>query len=254
MKFTVITLFPEMIEGPLRQSIVGKAFERQIASLACLQLRQYCDDKHLNVDDAPFGGGGGMVIKAGPVVRAVNHAKQDAPGARVIYLSPQGQRLDQAKVNALATSRQDLILLCGHYEGVDQRALDAVVDEELSIGDYVLTGGELAACVLIDAVTRQLPGALGDKDSATNDSFFQGLLDFPHFTRPEHSELGEVPEVLLSGHHARVQRWRRQEALTATLKKRPDLLECAPLTRDDREFLSGLGWLDEANKKKGNTP
>lgn len=251
MRFTVITLFPEMVEGPLRQSVVGKALERGIASLTCSQLRDHCLDKHRNVDDKPFGGGGGMVIKAEPVVAAIKQAKQASPGAKVIYLSPQGPRLEQAKVNALAKAGQDLILLCGHYEGIDQRALDAVVDEELSIGDYVLTGGELAACVLIDVVIRQLPGALGDESSAANDSFYQGLLDFPHYTRPESSELGQVPEVLLSGHHALVQRWRRQEALAATLKKRPDLLDSAPLTREDRETLSGLGWPEETNKKKG---
>ncbi len=238
MKFRVITLFPEMIEAVLSASVIGRARERGVFSLEAVQLRDYCQDKHRQADDAPFGGGGGMVMKAEPVLKALRAAKEG--GLRAIYLSPQGRPLTHAKVMELA-KLEGLVLLCGHYEGVDQRALDSGVDEELSIGDYVLTGGELAACVLIDAVARQLPGALGDESSASNDSFYGGLLDFPHYTRPASLPEGEVPAVLLSGDHQAVAKWRRQQALLATRNKRPDLLERAALSNEDMEFLKHSG-------------
>jgi tRNA (guanine37-N1)-methyltransferase len=238
MKFVVITLFPKMVAAPLGESMVAKALAKSILELEIKDLRDYCEGKHRVADDAPFGGGGGMVLKAEPLIKAVEACKEANPEAKVFYLGPQGKRLEHSKIMECAAGPDKcFILICGHYEGVDQRVLDSLVDEEISIGDYVLTGGELAACVFIDAVTRQLPGALGDENSAKNDSFFNGLLDTPHYTRPAHLSQGDVPAVLLSGNHEEVTLWRREQALLATLKRRPDLLDTAPLTEKDREFL-----------------
>ena len=182
-----------------------------------------------------------MVMKVEPLTEAVQESKKRLPGAKVVYLGPGGRTLDHPTVMDYA-KREELILLCGHYEGVDQRALEALVDETLSIGDYVLTGGELPACVLVDAVTRQLPGALGDENSAVNESFVDGILDYPHYTRPAEFDGRAVPAVLLNGNHAEIAKWRREAALKATFKLRPDLLEQAPLTQADVEFLTALGW------------
>lgn len=238
MKFFVVTLFPKLVAAPLAESIVGKARAAGVIDLEVLDLRDYCEGKHRVADDASFGGGGGMVLKAEPLLRAIQACKASNPEAKVIYLGPQGTRLTHSKVMECAEKPdKSFILICGHYEGVDQRVLDSVVDEEISIGDYVLTGGELAACVFIDAVTRQLPGALGDENSAKNDSFFNGLLDTSHYTRPASLPQGEVPAVLLSGNHEEIAHWRREQMLLATLKRRPDLLDTAPLTDKDREFL-----------------
>ena len=239
MKFSVVTLFPEMVEAPLSASMVGRARQKGLVELKVLDLRDYCEGRHRVADDAPFGGGGGMVLKAEPIVRAVEAAKAEHPEARVVFLGPQGSRLDHPKVME-ALRHEAYILICGHYEGVDQRALDTVVDEEISIGDYVLSGGEYAACVFIDALCRQLPGVLGDGASAPNDSFYHGLLDFPHYTRPAELPQGKVPEVLLSGNHEEVARWRRQQALLATLKKRPDLLDRAALSQEDQDCIQQL--------------
>ena len=180
-----------------------------------------------------------MVMKAEPIIKAVRQAKEKNPKARVIFLGPQGKRLDHAKVMQ-SLNQETFILVCGHYEGVDQRALDAVVDEEISIGDYVLSGGEYAACVFIDALTRQLPGVLGDENSAPNDSFYNGILDYPHYTRPAELPEGKVPEVLFSGNHEEVAKWRRNQALLATMNKRPDLLDRAPLSSEDLESIQQL--------------
>ena len=236
MKFSVITLFPDMIEAPLSASMVGRAREKGIVEIEVLRLRDFCEGKHKVADDAPFGGGGGMVMKAEPLIKAVQASKEKQPEARVIFLGPQGTRLDHGKVMA-SLQEKGFILICGHYEGVDQRALDAVVDEEISIGDYVLSGGEYAACVFVDAITRQLPGVLGDENSAKNDSFFNGLLDYPHYTRPAEMPEGKVPDVLLSGNHSDVAKWRRQQALLATLKKRPDLLDKAALSGKEKDYI-----------------
>jgi tRNA (guanine37-N1)-methyltransferase len=240
MRFLVLTLFPEIIEGALGSSITAQARKKGLLSWDALQLRQFCPDKHQTIDDKPFGGGGGMVMKAQPLIDALAEAKRQLPDAKVIYLSPQGSRLDQAKVKQLAEEK-NLILLCGHYEGLDERAF-AAIDEELSIGDYVLTGGELAACIVVDAVARLIPGVLGNEDSAPNDSFEAGLLEHPHYTRPAQSDLGAVPEVLLSGDHAAIARWRHQQSLANTFKKRPDLLTTAALDKEDKKFLKDLGW------------
>ncbi len=232
----VISLFPGMVTGPLSESMGRIAQDKGLLELKPVDLRAFCPGRHAVADDAPYGGGGGMVMKAEPVLAAIRSCKQSSPSARVVYLSPAGRRLDHASV--LALSKLDsLVLLCGHYEGVDQRALDLAVDEEISIGDYVLTGGETAAVVLVDAVMRQIPGVLGDPQSAVQDSFFGGLLDFPHYTRPETVEGLKVPEVLLSGDHRKIAQWRRRQALRVTRERRPDLLEDAGLTVEDRRFL-----------------
>lgn len=246
MKFVVVTLFPELVESALGHSILKQARAAGSLQWQCVDIRTHCEGKHKQADDAPFGGGGGMVMKAGPVIDAVAEAKQAAPGAKVIYLSPQGRAFDQAKAAELAKA-DELILLCGHYEGLDERALSACVDEELSLGDFVLTGGELAACVVIDAVSRLKPGVLGNEASALQDSFSNGLLEHPHYTRPAEGPEGKVPEVLLSGDHAAIAQWRHQESLRNTFKKRPDLLKSAALDKHDRAFLKELGW-------KGETP
>jgi len=246
VKFIVVTLFPELVESALGHSILKQARAAGSLQWQTIDIRQHCEGRHKQADDAPFGGGGGMVMKAAPVISAVAEAKGAAPGAKVIYLSPQGRPFDQAKAAELARS-ESLILLCGHYEGLDERALQACVDEELSLGDFVLTGGELAACVVIDAVSRLKPGVLGNEASAGQDSFSNGLLEHPHYTRPAEGPEGQVPAVLLSGDHAAIERWRRQESLRNTFKKRPGLLSSAALDKNDRAFLNGLGWKEETS-------
>lgn len=237
MRIDVVTLFPELVETVSRCGVVGRAIGAGIASLHLWQLRDFATDRHRTVDDAPFGGGPGMVLKAEPVLTAVAAARVAAvQPVRVAYLSPQGRRFDQAAACELA-GRERLLLLCGRYEGVDERALEQVVDEEWSCGDYVLSGGELPAMMMIDAVVRLLPGALGDAQSAQQDSFMHGLLDHPHYTRPQQLDGRAVPPVLLSGDHARVARWRLQQALARTWRRRPDLLEGLELTDEQRLLL-----------------
>ncbi len=226
MRVQVLTIFPELFGPFLSTSLVGRAIEKGLLEVGVHDLRQYTEDRHRSVDDEPYGGGGGMVMTAPPwlrAVRAVSAVSGDSGPWRVL-LSPQGARLDDAKVRELA-GRGDLVLLCGRYEGIDERVRELVVDEEVSIGDYVLSGGELPAMVLIEAVSRQVPGVVGFADSVAQDSFRSGLLDHPHYTRPPVVEGLTVPEVLLSGDHAAIRRWRESEALKATREKRPDLLE-----------------------------
>jgi tRNA (guanine37-N1)-methyltransferase len=223
MRVEVLTIFPELFAPFLATSLVGRAIEKRLLSVRVHDLREFTEDRHRSVDDEPYGGGGGMVMTAPPWIRAVREASGERRPWRVL-LSPQGGRLDDAKVRELA-GRGDLVLLCGRYEGIDERVLETVVDEEVSIGDYVLSGGELPAMVLIEAVSRQIPGVVGLADSVERDSFREGLLDHPHYTRPPVVEGRAVPEVLTSGHHAEIERWRRLEALRATWRKRPDLLE-----------------------------
>ncbi|HVR97604.1 MAG TPA: tRNA (guanosine(37)-N1)-methyltransferase TrmD [Thermoanaerobaculia bacterium] len=225
MRVQVLTIFPELFGPFLSTSLVGKAIEKGLLEVGVHDLRQYTEDRHRSVDDEPYGGGGGMVMTAPPwlrAVRAVSGPSEEAGPWRVL-LSPQGARLDDDKVRELA-ARGDLVLLCGRYEGIDERVRQLVVDEEVSIGDYVLSGGELPAMVLIEAVSRQVPGVVGFADSVAQDSFRGGLLDHPHYTRPPVVEGLAVPEVLLSGDHAAIRRWRESEALKATREKRPDLL------------------------------
>lgn len=237
MRIDVVTLFPEFVLGAAQVGVVGRAQERRLLEVAAWNPRDYTDDKHRTVDDRPFGGGPGMVMLAEPLRQAVRAAQAagTAPG-RVIGLSPQGERLTQRKVRALALEPR-LLLLCGRYEGIDERFIAECVDEELSIGDFVLSGGELAAAVLIDAIGRLREGALGNAASAAQDSFEEGLLDCPHYTRPERDGAEAVPAVLLSGDHAAIRRWRLKQSLGRTWLRRPDLLARLQLDKERRALL-----------------
>lgn len=237
MRIDVISLFPPMFEAVTDYGITGRAIKNGLLSLRVWNPRDYTEDRHRSVDDRPYGGGPGMVMMIEPLARAIEAARAgQTKGAKVIYLSPQGRRLDHAGVRELS-QREGMILLAGRYEGIDERLLESEVDEEWSIGDYVLSGGELAAMVMIDAVVRQLPGALGDEDSAQQDSFVEGLLDYEHYTRPEDYAGRKVPEVLLSGDHARIRRWRLKQSLGRTWLRRPDLLERLPLNNEQKQLL-----------------
>ena len=220
MKFDVLTLFPEMFEI-LNQSIIGKAIEKELIDINLINIRDFSKDKHKKVDDTPYGGGAGMVMKPDVVYDAYQSIKDR--NAKVIYMSPQGKPLNQKKVEELSKENH-LIILCGHYEGIDQRVLDKIVDEEISIGDYVLTGGEIPAMVLIDSVSRYVVGVLKE-DSIKEESFSNGLLEYPQYTRPEIFEGMKVPEILLSGHHENIEKWRKEKSLEMTKKKRPDILK-----------------------------
>ena len=226
MKITILTIFPEMFESVLNSSILGRAREQGLVEVECVDIRPFSDRKHKNTDDYPFGGGAGMVMLAQPIMDAMKHVTGENFSGRRIYMGPRGTTLTTAKARELA-KEEHLVLLCGHYEGVDQRALDACIDEEISIGDYILTGGELAAMVLTDCVARFIPGVLGSGESAEEESFSDGLLEYPQYTRPREFRGMEVPEILLSGDHAKIKAWRRQESLRATKRFRPDLLEKA---------------------------
>ena len=241
MRFDIVSLFPEFVAQLAAHGVVGRAGERGLLSIHGWNPRDHAEGNYRRVDDRPFGGGPGMVMLVDPLRSAIDAARTADPApARVVYLSPQGQRLTQAKVRELAVQPR-LILLCGRYEGVDERLLQHEVDEEISIGDYVLSGGELAAAVLIDAVARLQDGALNDAESALQDSFEgDGLLDCPHYTRPVEHALGTVPEVLLSGNHAAIARWRRQQSLGRTWLRRPELLDDARLTKSDRQLLEAF--------------
>ena len=239
MKITILTIFPEMFESVLNSSILGRAREQGLVEVACVDIRPFSDRKHKNTDDYPFGGGAGMVMLAQPIMDAMKHVTGENFSGRRIYMGPRGTTLTTAKARELA-KEEHLVLLCGHYEGVDQRALDACIDEEISIGDYILTGGELAAMVLTDCVSRFIPGVLGSGESAEEESFSDGLLEYPQYTRPRELNGMEVPEVLLSGDHAKIKAWRRQESLRATRRFRPDLLEKAELTPKEKKLLEEL--------------
>ena len=235
MRFDVLTLFPEMFE-PIKQSIIGKAEETKLIDINLINIRDFSKDKHKKVDDTPYGGGAGMVMRVDVVYDAYQSIKDE--NAKVIYLSPQGKVLNQQKVEQLS-KEEHLILLCGHYEGIDQRVIDKIVDEEISIGDYVLTGGEIPAMVLIDSVSRYVDGVLSE-DSISEESFSQGILEYPQYTRPETFENEKVPEVLLSGHHQNINKWRREQALKNTYLKRPELLENVELSEEDRKYLKEI--------------
>ena len=264
MQFDVVTLFPEMFAAITECGVTRRAFEQQRWGLALWNPREFTQDNHRTVDDRPYGGGPGMVMLAKPLAQAIDAAKQRqqalqkavsgadaAPAPRVIYLSPQGAPLTHARVMQLV-QEPGLVLLCGRYEAVDQRLLDSCVDEEISLGDFVLSGGEIAAMALMDAVIRQLPGALNDAQSAQQDSFVNGLLDAPHYTRPEQYEGQGVPPVLLGGHHAEIVKWRRQRSLEASMRKRPDLIDKARqtglLSKSDEQFLRALAVADQQNQ------
>ena len=236
LRIAVVTLFPEMLEAVTEYGITGRAVRDGLLEVKAFNPRDYTVDVHKTVDDRPYGGGPGMVMKVEPLRDAIHAAKAALAGAKVIYLSPQGQRLAQCGVERIA-GYDDLILVAGRYEGIDERLIRAEIDEEWSIGDYVLSGGELPAMVLIDALTRMLPGALGHEESAREDSFVNGLLDYPHFTRPEVFAEQAVPPVLLSGNHEAIRRWRLKQALGRTWQRRPDLLERLSLDDEQRALL-----------------
>lgn len=236
MRIDILTLFPDMFISPFNESIIGRAVQNRLLQINTVNIRDFALDKHRQADDYPFGGGAGMVMKADVLIRSI-HSVKGASG-RVLYLSPQGRRLDQPAVRRLS-AEEHLVLLCGHYEGIDARAM-ALIDEELSIGDYVLTGGELGAMVVVDAVARLIPGVLGDDESAQDESFTEGLLEYPQYTRPRSFEDLEVPPVLLSGHHEEIRRWRKKMSLQATLLKRPDLLLERDYDPEERKLLEEI--------------
>jgi tRNA (guanine37-N1)-methyltransferase len=238
MQFHVITLFPELIEQVTAHGVLGRAVRNRQVSVHCWNPRDFTRDRHRTVDDRPYGGGPGMLMKVQPLADAIEAAREQAgETARVIYLSPQGRRLEQAGVRALASAASNLILIAGRYEGIDERLIERYVDAEISIGDYVLSGGELPAAILIDAVTRLLPGVLGDEDSAEQDSFSGSLLDCPHYTRPEEIDGSRVPDVLLGGDHRAIEDWRLKQSLGRTWQRRPDLLEQLELDSRQQKLL-----------------
>lgn len=240
MHFDILSIFPEMFEGPFNESVVKRAQEMELVTVAIHNLRDYTTDKHRTTDDVPYGGRGGMVMKPEPIFRAVESVLgEERDKTKVILLSPQGRLFSQKVAHELSALPR-IFLICGHYEGVDERVAQHLADEELSIGDYILTGGELAAIVTVDAVTRLIPGVLGDPEATIKDSYAQGLLEHPQYTRPPEFLGYKVPEVLLSGNHAEIARWRRREALRRTFLRRPDLLAQAELGEEDRQFLREL--------------
>lgn len=238
MKIHILTLFPDMFAGPFAESIIGRAVEQGLVSININNIRDYTWDKHHVVDDSPYGGGPGMVLKPEPLFEAVEavRGESDMP---VILLTPQGRLFGQ-RVAAELAGRDELILICGHYEGVDERVRQHLVTDEISIGDYVLSGGELAAMVVVDAVVRQLPGALGSEESVGDDSHSDGLLEYPQYTRPQSFRGWEVPQILLSGNHAEIERWRRWQSLKRTAERRPDLMERAALSDEDRKLIARM--------------
>ena len=234
MKFSVLTLFPEMVTA-LGESIIGRAIGKGIIETEYINIRDFSTDKHRRVDDYPYGAGGGMVMQPQPIYDAYKSAAgENKP--HVIYMSPQGQTLTQNKAKELA-EKEHIVILCGHYEGVDERILEEIVDEEVSIGDYVLTGGELPAMVLIDCVSRMIEGVLDSQETASVESHYNGLLEYPQYTRPPEFMGREVPEILVSGHHANIEKWRREQSILRTYKKRPDLIEKADLSDKEKAWL-----------------
>ncbi len=244
MKVDVLTLFPEMFQGPLNESLLKKAQAKGLLSFNLVNIRDFTSDKHKTADDTPYGGGAGMVMKVDVIAQALislgkkAESRKSKVESRTILLCPRGKKLTQAKVNELAKVKR-LTLICGHYEGVDERVSE-LVDESISIGDYVLTGGEIPAMVLIDAVARQIPGVVKEKDSVANDSFYDGILDHPSYTKPEEFDGKKVPEILLSGNHKKIDDWRRKQALTRTLAQRPALLAKAAISERDRKLLNEI--------------
>ena len=240
MNFYVLTLFPDMIRSGFRTSITGRAMEKGILSMEAIDIRGFSVNKHNRVDDYPYGGGAGMVMQAEPVYLAYESvASRIGKKSRVLYMSPQGRVFNQRMAEELA-QEEELIFLCGHYEGIDERVLEEIVTDEISVGDYVLTGGELPALVIMDAVSRLLDGVLHNEESAEFDSFHDNLLEYPQYSRPEEWRGKKVPPILLSGHHMNVEKWRREQSLLRTKERRPDLLAQASLTNEDKKFLASI--------------
>ena len=238
MKIHILTLFSDMFTGPFSESIIKRAIDRGLVTIAIYNIRDYTSDKHHVVDDSPYGGGPGMVLKPEPLFAAVEAIRGEAE-LPVILLTPQGRLFNQRAAEELS-HYEEMILICGHYEGVDERVREHLVTDEISIGDYILSGGELAAMVVVDALVRQLPGALGSEESVEEDSHATGLLEYPQYTRPQSFRGWEVPEVLLSGNHAAIARWRREQSLRRTIKRRPDLLERAALSDEERRVIKRM--------------
>jgi tRNA (guanine37-N1)-methyltransferase len=235
-RIDILTLFPEYFQGPFTVSMVKRALAKKAVDIRLHDLRKFTADKHHTADDVPYGGGAGMVMKPEPLLKALSAIKKGRKKVKTLFLSPQGKRLDHSMVLELSRER-NLLLICGHYEGLDERVMKSI-DGEVSLGDFVMTGGEPAAAVIVDALVRFLPGVVGQRESVEKDSFFNGLLDYPHYTRPRFFKGMSVPEVLLSGNHARIERWRKKESLKNTLAKRPDLLARADLNEEDRKLLT----------------
>lgn len=244
MKFNVLTLFPEMIEVFKNTSIISRAVADDKVDISITNIRDFSKNKHNSVDDMPYGGGAGMVMTPQPLDDSITHVKSKE--SHVVFLSPKGTPLTQKKVNELS-EKKDLVLVCGHYEGIDQRIIDQHIDEQISIGDYVLTGGELPAMVVMDAVIRVLPGVIGSEDSFKNDSHYNGLLDYPHYTRPSEYKRKKVPNVLLSGHHKKINEWREEQMILQTLEYRPDLIEKFLKTSDDEKVKEKIRKIVEKN-------
>jgi len=234
-RFDVITLFPDMVQDACSQGVTGRAADRGLVSLQCWNPRDVTEDVHRTVDDRPYGGGPGMVMMAEPLDRTLSQVRKVAPDSKLVYLSPQGKPITQA---LLRDQQQNLILLCGRYEGIDERFIEAQVEEEWSLGDFVLSGGEVAAIAVMDALTRLIPGTLGHEQSAEQDSFTDELLDCPHYTRPEKWQERAVPDVLMGGHHEKIERWRLKQSLGRTWQRRPDLLESRGLNDEERKLLN----------------
>ena len=240
MKISVLTLFPEMFYSVCGVSILKRALDKGLYSLDNIHLRDYSEDKHRRVDDYPYGAGGGLLMQPMPIYNAYSDiVKKEGKKPHVIYMSPQGRTFNQKK--AIEISKRDsVVLLCGHYEGVDQRVLDEIVDEEISIGDFVLTGGELAAMAVIDASARMIPGVLDSEETFSHESHYEGLLEYPQYTRPPEWHDMKVPDILVSGHHANIEKWRREQSIINTVKKRPEMIEKAPLSEKEREFVKKM--------------
>lgn len=246
MRFDIVTIFPRMIEAALAEGILARAIQRELLTVHATDLREFTEDRHRTVDDVPYGGGPGMVLKPEPLFRAVEAiAQRSGAPQTVVMVSPQGRQFSQAEAGRLAALDR-VVILCGRYEGIDDRVRENLATDELSIGDYVLSGGELPALVIVDAVARLIPGVVGDEDSVAGDSFSRGLLDYPHFTRPAEFRDWKVPDVLVSGHHGEIRKWRKRQALELTLMRRPDLLADAELDVEEQEILREL-----IQRKKG---
>jgi tRNA (guanine37-N1)-methyltransferase len=239
IRFDILSIFPEMFESPFNCSILKRAQEGGVVEIHLHNIRDYAEDKHKMTDDAPYGGGGGMVMKVEPIDRALASVAPARDNALVVLLTPQGETFSQKIAEEMAVCSR-IVLICGHYEGVDERVRVYLVDKEISVGDFVLTGGELSAMIVVDAVSRLVPGVLGNYESASFDSFSTGLLEYPHYTRPAHYRDWQVPEVLLSGHHREIETWRRKESLKRTYLRRPDLLEKIKLSEEDRKILEEI--------------
>jgi len=251
MNFTVLTLFPDLMQAFFRHGMIARGIEKKLISGTCINIRDFALNKHKTVDDKPYGGGSGMVMKPEPLYSAILYAKEKVPGSKVVILSPQGDRLNQDMAVDLAEKKQGLILICGRYEGIDERIYTLLADEEISIGDYVLTGGEMGAMVIIDSVARLIPGVLGGNDSYQSDSFMDDRLEYAQYTRPEIFEGEAIPNTLLSGNHEKIRLWRKKSSLQRTFLKRPDLFEKAKLNEEEKNILRQ--WCREIETLTGDT-